>query len=373
MGTSGEINTAVKTDVPAPIGLGFRVPLLVVSPWTRGNIVVSETFDHTSVLKFLEIKFNVEISTISPWRRAVTGNLMSFFDFESEPDYSWPILPDTSNYRRESAEDCKLPYPEIPIDQTYPQQEPGTRISRALDYTFLTGDVLSNNGLLLNITNKGLNGGAFLLVDNILLTSTDSNDAIKQYAIDGVGDGNDNTIIDDLMLDSGDVEDYNYLLLGANGFARGFSGNTKCSNIDTQLIYDDVSSLITLIISNINQDSIVVNINNNVYSSYYDMELSSTVANNGILKESFDVSKGGNWYDFTINIANCDYTRRFAGHLEIRNTDSISDPAMGYLTGAINKIHPVLPTKFSRLFKKNGANMTTAEGNKDAIWIPSEL
>ena len=58
MGVVGEINTEVKTEVPAPIGLGFRVPLLVISPWSRGNIVVSETFDHTSVLQFLEIKFN---------------------------------------------------------------------------------------------------------------------------------------------------------------------------------------------------------------------------------------------------------------------------------------------------------------------------
>jgi phospholipase C len=33
MGVGGEINTEVKTDVPAPIGLGFRVPLLVISPW----------------------------------------------------------------------------------------------------------------------------------------------------------------------------------------------------------------------------------------------------------------------------------------------------------------------------------------------------
>jgi phospholipase C len=37
-----------------PIGGGFRVPCLIVSPWTAGGYVCSENFDHTSVLQFLE-------------------------------------------------------------------------------------------------------------------------------------------------------------------------------------------------------------------------------------------------------------------------------------------------------------------------------
>ncbi len=59
--------------------------------------MVSEVFDHTSVVKFLEYRFNFTSNNISPWRRAMTGDLMSFFDFE-HPDYTWPDLPDTSNY-----------------------------------------------------------------------------------------------------------------------------------------------------------------------------------------------------------------------------------------------------------------------------------
>ena len=37
-----------------PTGLGARVPLLVVSPWSVGGYVCSEVFDHTSVIRFLE-------------------------------------------------------------------------------------------------------------------------------------------------------------------------------------------------------------------------------------------------------------------------------------------------------------------------------
>ena len=99
--TEGEINTDVLTEEPAPIGLGFRVPLLVVSPWTRGNIVYSEVLDHTSVIRLLETKFGFFCPNISPWRRAITGDLLAAFDFD-HPDYSWPDnLPDTSNYVRE--------------------------------------------------------------------------------------------------------------------------------------------------------------------------------------------------------------------------------------------------------------------------------
>jgi phospholipase C len=34
------------------IGLGYRVPMIIASPWTRGGFVNSELFDHTSSLQF---------------------------------------------------------------------------------------------------------------------------------------------------------------------------------------------------------------------------------------------------------------------------------------------------------------------------------
>src|SRR5205085_5303921 len=64
-----------------PVGLGPRVPMIVVSPWTVGGYVSSEIFDHTSVLRFLERWTGVAEPNISDWRRALCGDLTSAFDF----------------------------------------------------------------------------------------------------------------------------------------------------------------------------------------------------------------------------------------------------------------------------------------------------
>ncbi len=67
----------------APIGLGFRVPTIVVSPWTVGGYVCSQTYDHTSLIRLLERRFGVEEPNISGWRRKTVGDLTEVFDFES--------------------------------------------------------------------------------------------------------------------------------------------------------------------------------------------------------------------------------------------------------------------------------------------------
>ena len=94
-GTSG---TAGGTPgQPGPYGLGQRVPMLVVSPWSKGGYVSSEVFDHTSVIRFIEKRFGVGEPNISPWRRAVTGDLTSAFDFAASDD-RLPALPNTAGY-----------------------------------------------------------------------------------------------------------------------------------------------------------------------------------------------------------------------------------------------------------------------------------
>ena len=68
---------ALAYGITGPIGLGFRVPMLVVSPFSRGGYVCSDTFDHTSQMRFLETRFGVKAPNISAWRRSVTGDLTS--------------------------------------------------------------------------------------------------------------------------------------------------------------------------------------------------------------------------------------------------------------------------------------------------------
>ncbi|MFF3734985.1 phosphocholine-specific phospholipase C [Streptomyces sp. NPDC002476] len=119
-----------------PIGLGNRVPLWVISPWSRGGWVNSQVFDHTSVLRFLELVTGVREPNISQWRRAVCGDLTSCFDF-TRPDFSIPVLPDTRELVEHADAAMELPAVELPAPgaQVMPTQEPGgTRPHRPLPY-----------------------------------------------------------------------------------------------------------------------------------------------------------------------------------------------------------------------------------------------
>ena len=85
--TSNEYHLGKDQYQGRPYGLGPRVPMYVVSPWSKGGFVNSQVFDHTSVLRFLETRFGVKEPNISAWRRAVSGDLTSCFDFSrGEPD-----------------------------------------------------------------------------------------------------------------------------------------------------------------------------------------------------------------------------------------------------------------------------------------------
>ena len=91
-------NEIVTTSTPnGPIGLGTRVPFLAISPWSKGGYVNSQVFDHTSVIQFIEKRFGVFERNISPWRRAVAGDLTSVFNF-ANPNDAHASLPGTSGY-----------------------------------------------------------------------------------------------------------------------------------------------------------------------------------------------------------------------------------------------------------------------------------
>ncbi|WP_174248459.1 alkaline phosphatase family protein [Streptomyces hoynatensis] len=116
-----------------PIGGGFRVPCLIISPWTVGGWAAGEAFDHTSVLRFLERWTGVEEPNISAWRRGTFGDLTSAFGFEQAPAERPPRLPDDTAEQLEQAQRdvATLPAPTLPsTGQTPPHQEPGRRPRR---------------------------------------------------------------------------------------------------------------------------------------------------------------------------------------------------------------------------------------------------
>jgi phospholipase C len=111
-----------------PIGGGFRVPCIIVSPWTAGGWVCSQPFDHTSVLQFVEKITRVTESNITPWRRQTFGDLTAAFRFDAEKSAP-PKLPETAEaLAQANLEATTLPPPVLPsADQSVPIQEKGRR------------------------------------------------------------------------------------------------------------------------------------------------------------------------------------------------------------------------------------------------------
>jgi phospholipase C len=128
-GTPGEFIPAallprLAGGITGPIGLGFRVPTLVVSPFSRGGHVNSDVFDHTSLLRFLETRFGVEVPNLSDWRRSVVGDLTTTLDF-ARPRTDVPQLPYGALDPGQVAKECKdvLSYQSPPDRQALPRQE----------------------------------------------------------------------------------------------------------------------------------------------------------------------------------------------------------------------------------------------------------
>lgn len=111
-----------------PIGGGFRVPCILVSPWTAGGWVCSQPFDHTSVLQFLEHFTGVHEPNITPWRRRTFGDFTAALRFHSAENRV-PPLPDTGDFLNLAKyETARLPEPIFPgADQQFPAQESGRR------------------------------------------------------------------------------------------------------------------------------------------------------------------------------------------------------------------------------------------------------
>jgi phospholipase C len=127
--TKGEFLTVAKLPAEAegirgPIGLGFRVPMLVVSPFSRGGLVCSDVFDHTSTLRFLETRFGARVPNLTPWRRRVTGDLTGAFNFAARPRYGRPRLPEPNN---SSAAQCIGGSPPPVPHERFPRQARGKR------------------------------------------------------------------------------------------------------------------------------------------------------------------------------------------------------------------------------------------------------
>ncbi|MGZ6016277.1 MAG: phosphocholine-specific phospholipase C [Phenylobacterium sp.] len=296
-----------------PVGLGPRVPLLVVSPWTKGGYVNSQLHDHTSVIRFLEARFGVMEPQISPWRRAVTGDLTSMFDFKT-PNRTPASLPDASGLPKRAAAATKtLPFPKVPdVAEAQPRQEPGQRPARPLPYAFKVSGHPTADGFALVIDNIGQAGATFEL-------RRPHGGEPRFYAVEA------GKRLEDAFPLEGDA--YDLSLYGPNGFLRHFKGQSTSARPGAKAQFDAKSGRLLVTLENHGPSPVSLEVTPAAYLN--EAPRLRRLGPGETAMEAWDVKASHNWYDVVVTCAEApSFQRRFAGHGEDGKA-SRSDPLLG--------------------------------------------
>jgi phospholipase C len=318
--------------ISGPIGLGTRVPLLAISPWSKGGYVNSQVFDHTSLISFIEQRFGPDYPgliepNITPWRRAVAGDLTSIFNF-SNPNEHKVKLPSTAGYvppEANSSISYKSGRPSYPVSPSnvlvgLPVQEVGIRPARALPYKFDVNGAasFSDKSFRINFGNIGRAAAVFQV------RSGDAADLPRSYTVEA-----GKSLADAWKVSSA----YDLSVYGPNGFLRSFKGNvaagaTTATSLDVRASYDtEDQGGITLRIINTGKQIAEVT----VLDAYTGVEFVQYLAPHEDLDRDWSLHKFHGWYDLIVRVTgDIAYECRLAGHVET-GRDSITDPALGGL------------------------------------------
>ena len=309
-----------KALLHQPYGLGPRVPMLVISPWSRGGWVNSQVFDHTSVIRFMERRFGVMEPNISAWRRAVCGDLTSALDFSRPNRSSLPQLPATAALAARARALPSRTLPAIPIAPVAPRQTPGTRPSRALPYRLEVNSLCrpAAQSLTLEFVNTGAAAAVFHVYDQHHLAQMP-----RRYTVEP------GKVLSGLWPISRADSGYDLWLLGPNGFHRHFTGQlmpqVQAPMPEIELGFDPVTAELTVRLHNSGTMACTFELKAN---AYYDAgPVRYAVAAQSQVLHRCSIRPSGCWYDFTLRVAELPlFSRRFAGRLETGQA-SITDPA----------------------------------------------
>ena len=345
------------------IGLGYRVPMLIASPWSRGGFVNSQVFDHTSVLQFMEhflshkTKKDIKETNISAWRRTVCGDLTSVFRPYSGEEIPLPesVKKDRfyqlvhnakfknppSNFKALSSEEIAAANQNPAATSWMPKQEEGTRPSAAIPYELYADAVLSADKKSVSVQ---------LSAQNRVFGAKSAGSPFHVYAPHKYR-ANENAPFEDLKawsyaVSSGDSltpswplssfenDAYHLCVYGPNGFFREFKGQANSPQLGVKGVYEtskgsknQFSGNLTLQFRNADsQKRLRVVVTDNAYKN-----APKTVvveAKNGQASLVLDLKKSHGWYDVSIRVEGAEgFEQRFAGHVET-GKDSVSDPAM---------------------------------------------
>ncbi|MEU5338412.1 phosphocholine-specific phospholipase C [Streptomyces asoensis] len=294
-----------------PYGLGQRVPMLVVSPWSKGGYVCSETLDHTSVIRFMERRFGVHEPNISPWRRAVCGDLTSAFDF-SRRDTRPVSLPATDGY--EPPDRVRHPdyVPVPPAHPVLPKQERGTRPTRPLRYApSVDASVDPTAGTLSLTFASGPRAGAAFLV-----TSGNRADGPWSYTTQA------GRTVSDTWDPARSGGSYDLTVHGPNGFLRGFKGAGRAAGAEVTARH--AGDGLELTFTHRGHGTVELRVSD----GYGGRPTTVRLRPGAVVRRTLDLRASHRWYDLTVTSGSDPaFLRRLAGHVE-NGRPGVSDPAI---------------------------------------------
>lgn len=349
-----------------PIGLGFRVPLIIASPWSRGGKVNSQVLDHTSVLQFLEVflnkKFhkNLRELTISDWRRAVCGNLTASFNSFNSKDEKLPFLskdpliekiynaqfagmPD--KYKKLNPGEIKKINDDAYASEWMPKQEPGIKIACPLPYQLYADSFLADDKKSIQVRLKAANdifgdaaaGSPFTVYAGGNYNTPINDLQNKPLPADGrvwnFAAAAGEEIIYDWPLDKFENEKYDLKIFGPNGFYREATGNNGdpslkivCDYQKGGFVKSSLSGNLQLTIHNTGVLQLKIKIKD---ESYKNKDVFKFIDPGKSLSVILDLKKSYGWYDISIWANDHpQFFRRYSGRVETGG-QSFTDPFMG--------------------------------------------
>jgi phospholipase C len=336
--------------------MGFRVPMVVASPSTRGGWINSQIFDHTSTLMFLEHfvqnKHGKKVmeENISAWRRSISGDLTSVFRPYDAKDSGLNFLDrDKFVVTIQQARDKEVPSNHRKLNpaqiadingsllhsQFTSHQEQGIRPSCSLPYELYAEGRLSADHTKFELSMKAGNevhgksaaGAPF----NVYLHNTNGSVPaggggmmVATYAVKP-GD----TIDEEFSLSHFADGRYAIDVHGPNGFYRSFTGDPLMHAVQVRTTYERRGTLLTgnlqVHLRNIGERLLAVAARD---TSYKTATITRTIAAGHEESIVLNLKRSHGWYDFTVKTESSEAEARFAGRVET-GRPSFSDPFMG--------------------------------------------
>jgi len=301
--------------------MGPRVPMYVISPWTKGGWVNSQVHDHTSVIRFIESRFGVQEPLITPWRRAVSGDLTGCFDFANPEDSAFvQDLPATAALRARAVLLTSTKTPATPTSLVAPVQASGVRPARALPYDLQAHATVGTTGVTLRFENTGEAGAVFHVYNRLSLA-----EAPRRYTVEA-----GKQIDGSWTMTPGAA--YDLWVLGPNGWHRHVAGTlpragTVQPRPEVRVQADRVNLELVLTLSNSGTSTATFTLQALRYGD--DATRIWAVPAGSTQTVRVPLERDHRWYDHLLRVKELTgFGRRLAGHVE-NGEPSVSDPAMG--------------------------------------------